>query len=202
MWALYGDFFSFLPRYLQSTLDEETGLTLRKTVAERLGLNSTELAWQNTRDALGDIILALGQLGGRVEKISHNVNLLSSSEIGELYETPGKGKGASSSMAHKHNQRSSEFSEALGRLARGRAMQIGETAIQGHERSGGACISEWVIIPEVFLLISGALKWTQSLFMNLQVDISRMEKNLETANKQIHQGLSSSFRCNPKQFPL
>lgn len=174
------------------SFDNTTGLALRKNVAERLGLGSSELAWQNTRDSLGDIILALGQLGGSIEKISHNVNLLSSSEIGELYETPAKGKGTSSSMAHKRNQRSSEFGEAIGRLARGRAMQIGETAIQEHERSGGAYISEWVLIPEVFLLISGALKWAKSLFMTLEVDQLTMAENLQSASRQISDSISKS----------
>ncbi|MGD9364334.1 MAG: lyase family protein [Desulfobacteraceae bacterium] len=170
--------------------DQATGLSLRKTVAERLGLSSQELAWQNRRDAIGDIILALGQLGGSIEKIAHNINLLSSSEIGELYESPAKGKGASSSMAHKRNQRCSEFGEALGLLTKGRAMQIGTTAIQEHERSGGAWLSEWVIVPEVFLLCSGALKWSHLLFTNLQVDTAKMAHNLKSANKQIRRRLS------------
>lgn len=165
--------------------DEETGLILRRMLAERLSLQSMDLSWQNTRDGIGDIILSLGQLGTTVEKISHNINLLSSSEIGELYEVHTQGKGASSSMPHKRNQRCSEFGEAIGRLIRNRAMQIGETANHEHERSGGAWISEWVIIPEVFLLSSGAMKWMQLLFKNLQIDTSRMSENLKVAMEQI-----------------
>ena len=172
--------------------DETTGQALRKTLADRLGLGSTDLSWQNTRDGLGDILLSLGQLCASLEKIAHNVNLLSSSDVGELYETPVKGKGASSSMAHKRNQRCSEFAEALGRLSRGRAMQICETTKHEHERSGGVWISEWVIIPEVFLLTSGSLKWTKSLFAALQVDKFRMIENLESANEQIDYRISHS----------
>jgi 3-carboxy-cis,cis-muconate cycloisomerase len=166
--------------------DETTGKALRKALADRLGLGTADLAWQNTRDGLGDILLALGQLSVSIEKIAHNINLLSSSDIGELYETPVIGKGASSSMGHKRNQRCSEFAEALGCLARGRAMQIYETSKHVHERSGGAWISEWVIIPEVFLLVSGALKWTKILFGTLNVDESRMIENLRLANEQIN----------------
>ncbi len=172
--------------------DETTGQALRMTLADRLGLSSTDLAWQNTRDGLGDILLSLGQLCASLEKIAHNINLLSSSDIGELYETPVKGKGASSSMVHKRNQRCSEFAEALGRLSRWRAMQICETTKHEHERSGGVWISEWFIIPEVFLLTSGALKWTKSLFSALQVDKSRMIENLKSANEQIDYRLSQS----------
>jgi 3-carboxy-cis,cis-muconate cycloisomerase len=131
-------------------------------------------------------VIALGQLAVTIEKIAHNINLLSSSDIGELYETPTRGKGASSSMAHKRNQRCSEFAEALGCLARGRSMQINETSKHEHERSGGVWISEWVIIPEVFLLTSGALKWTKKLFNTLKVDEARMLENLRLANEQIN----------------
>ncbi len=174
------------------TFDRKTGLALRKAFADQLGLNSSKLAWQNSRDGLGDIILALGQLGGSIEKITHNINLLSSSGIAELYETPATGKGASSSMAHKRNQRCSEFGEALGRLTREKAMQITSTAIQEHERSGGACIAEWVLIPEVFLISSGALKWTKKLFNTLHVDSSAMLENLQFANRHIDSRLGGN----------
>ncbi len=172
-----------------SAFDEETGLVLRKKLAARLGLYSSSFAWQNSRDGLGDVVLSLGQLSTSLEKIGHNISLLSSSEISELSETPTPGNGASSSMAHKRNQRCSEFIEAIGRLARGRAMQIGETANHEHERSGGVWISEWVIIPEVFLLTSGALMWTKSLFSSLEVDKSRMDENLKSANRLVERRL-------------
>ena len=165
--------------------DEATGRALKKAVAQRLGLKSQDPPWQNSRDQIGEIILALGQLGGSIEKIAHNINLLSSSEIGELYETPAKGKGGSSAMAHKRNQRCSEFGEALGRLTRQRALQICGSALHEHERSGGAWLCEWVIVPEVFGFGSGALKWMQDLFGCLEVDAAKMAQNLDAAERQI-----------------
>ncbi len=170
-----------------SSFEQGAGLALRKHFAEKLGLAEQESSWQNRREGFGDIVLSLGQLGASVEKVCHNINLLSSSEIGELYEAPALGKGASSAMAHKRNQRCSEFGEALGRLARGRAMQIGETAIVEHERSGGVWIAEWVIIPEVFLLASGALHWLETLLATLKIDTERMAENLQAARLQIRQ---------------
>ena len=170
-----------------SSFEQGAGIALRKHVAEKLGLAALESSWQNRREGFGDIVLSLGQLGTSVEKVCHNVNLLSSSEIGELYEVPAPGKGASSAMAHKRNQRCSEFGEALGRLVRGRAVQIGETAIVEHERSGGVWIAEWVIIPEVFLLASGALYWLETLFATLKIDTERMAENLQSAKLAIKQ---------------
>lgn len=172
--------------------DEVTGIQLRKALAALLGLNYTKLAWQNSRDGFSGLVLSLAQLCASLEKIAHNVNLLSSSDIGELYESHEEGKGASSAMAHKRNQRASEFAEALGCLARGRAVQICELTQHEHERSGGVWVSEWVVVPEVFLLASGTLKWSKSLFTTLQVDKSRMGENLKLANEQINHRLSTN----------
>jgi 3-carboxy-cis,cis-muconate cycloisomerase len=88
-------------------------------------------------------------------------------------------------MPHKHNQRSSEFAEAVAYLARGRAQQIAETALHEHERSGGVWIAEWILVPEVFLLTSGALNWTKILFTTLQVDKPRMIENLRRSNAKL-----------------
>ena len=76
-----------------SSFEQGAGLALRKHFAEKLGLAEQESSWQNRREGFGDIVLSLGQLGASVEKVCHNINLLSSSEIGELYEAPALGKG-------------------------------------------------------------------------------------------------------------
>ncbi|MCB2099754.1 MAG: hypothetical protein KDE22_02710 [Rhodobacterales bacterium] len=158
--------------------DGDTGPRLKRAIAERLGLGLCEPHWQNARDGVAEVVGALGLLCGSLDKIARNVNALSSSDIGELHETPGPGKGASSSMGHKRNQRCSEFAEAVGRLGRQRAQDIHEAARHDHERSGGAWIAEWVIVPQVFLLASGALMWTERLFGQLEVDAGRMAANL------------------------
>ena len=151
-----------------------TGEQVKHSVAERLGLNVIDPHWQNARDGLGDIVTALGAMCATLCKISHNINLLASSDIGEVSETYSNGRGASSAMAHKRNQRASEFAEALARLGRQRSEQMGELTLHQHERSGGVWIGEWLLIPEVFLLASGALSWTRKMFDGLEVHEIRM----------------------------
>ena len=163
-----------------SAYEDEVGQALKTKMAERLGLESTDPHWQNARDGLADIASALGALCATLCKICHNVNLLSSSDIREVYERREEGKGASSSMSHKQNQRASEFGEAVARLGRQRAEQIGELTLHQHERSGGVWIAEWVVVPEVFLLTSGALAWVERLFLDLQVDREAMARHLES----------------------
>ncbi|WP_170546013.1 lyase family protein [Ruegeria arenilitoris] len=152
-----------------------TGHQIKRDVAHALGLNVVEPHWQNARDGVAEILTALGALCGTLCKIAHNVNQLSSSDIGEFAERHEPGKGASSAMAHKRNQRASEFGEAVARLGRQRAEQIGELTHHEHERSGGVWIGEWIVVPETFLLTSGALQWSEQMFKNLVVDTDAME---------------------------
>lgn len=150
------------------------GLQLRAALANALGLESNDHHWQNSRDGVADLVQALGSLCASLCKIAHNVNLLASSDIDEVREGHCEGRGASSAMAHKKNQRSSEFAEALARLGRQRAEQMGELTLHEHERSGGVWIGEWILVPEVFILTSGALMWMQRLFSNLEIQEQSM----------------------------
>ncbi|MEW2915761.1 lyase family protein [Ruegeria sp. ANG10] len=155
-----------------------TGQRIKQGIAASLGLNVVEPHWQNARDGVADIITALGALCGALCKIAHNVNQLSSSDIGEFLEVQEPGQGASSAMAHKRNQRASEFGEAVARLGRQRAEQIGELTLHEHERSGGVWVAEWVTVPETFLLTSGALQWSERMLKNLVFDTGAMRRSL------------------------
>lgn len=151
------------------------GETVKSAIAAELGLGVVEPHWQNARDGVADIVGSLGALCATLCKIAHNVNLLSSSDIGEVSEIHADGQGLSSSMPHKRNQRSSEFAEAVARLGRQRAEQIGELTLHEHERSGGVWIAEWVVVPEVFLLTSGALKWIEGLFGKIEFHVGELQ---------------------------
>ncbi len=155
-----------------------TGQQVKKGVAASLGLNTVEPHWQNARDGVADIVMALGALCGTLCKIAHNVNQLSSSDIGEFSEAYEPGKGISSAMGHKRNQRASEFGEAVARLGRQRAEQIGELTLHEHERSGGVWIGEWIVVPETFLLTSGALQWSEQMLKSLVADPDAMRRLL------------------------
>ena len=159
----------------------DSGQIVKQAMANKLGLGTTPLHWQNARDGLADIVMALGGLCASLCKISHNINLLASSDVGELSEAYTDGQGASSSMPHKKNQRISEFGEAVARLGRQRSEQIGELILHEHERSGGMWIAEWLVVPEAFLLTSGALAWLEKMFENLIVHEDVMSLTVQKA---------------------
>lgn len=168
-----------------SKYEGDTGQLVKACVAGALNLGSAEPHWQNARDGVADIVTACGALCASLCKIAHNVNLLSSSDISELSEGHEDHKGASSSMAHKRNQRASEFGEAVARLGRQRSEQIGELTLHQHERTGGVWIAEWMIVPEVFLLTSGALKWAEQMFATLTVHGDKMAQKIALVETEI-----------------
>ena len=54
-----------------------------------------------------------------------------------------------------------------------------EAAVADHERSTGPWEIEWISLPEIFLLTSGALAQTKLMLTGLEVDADRMRANLD-----------------------
>ena len=155
------------------------GLEFREAVAAELGLGVPLSNWHNARDSMTEVSLALGNLCASLARSAQNINALGSTEIGEVSERGEPGRGRSTTMAHKRNPRAAEFAEAVARLGRQRAMGLPEVMGQDHDRCGGTYIAEWMLVPEVFLLTSGALMWATDLFGRLDVQADRMRANID-----------------------
>ena len=72
-------------------------------VAAELGLADPVLPWGAIRVRPAELAAALGVLAGVCAKIARDVTLLSQTEVGELREGGGPGRGGSSAMPHKRN---------------------------------------------------------------------------------------------------
>ena len=91
-----------------------------------------------------------------------------------------QGRGSSSTMPQKRNPISSVYITA--QTARG--AQPGRRAArrawsEDHERSTGPWEIEWIVLPEIFVLIRRRLAQTRFLCRGLQVDEKRMRANLD-----------------------
>jgi 3-carboxy-cis,cis-muconate cycloisomerase len=53
-----------------------------------------------------------------------------------------------------------------------------DAMVADHERSTGPWEIEWVVLPEMFCLIAGALKQTNFILAGLEVDTAQMRRNL------------------------
>ncbi len=155
------------------------GPRIRSALASALGLNEPLIAWHTARDTLAETVGFLGLLSTTLSKMANDIALLAQTEVGELLEPGGAGHGASSTMPHKRNPILCEQILSSGAVIRRLAGAMLDASIHDHERATGPWQGEWLILPEAFLLISGALDTAVRLSNGLVVRPDRMQANLD-----------------------
>ena len=155
------------------------GLKLQAELMRELGLGQPDIAWHTVRDRIGEVACFLGLLTGTLGKVSMDVKLLMQTEVAEVYEPFHEGRGSSSTMPQKRNPISCLYIHATTALVRQQVAALLEAAVADHERSTGPWQIEWIALPEIFLLASGALAQTRLMLFGLEVDADRMRANLD-----------------------
>ena len=161
------------------------GLKVQAALMQELGLARPEIAWHTVRDRIGEVACFLGLLTGTLGKISMDVKLLMQTEVAEVYEPFHEGRGSSSTMPQKRNPISSLYIHSTVALVRQHVAALLEAAVADHERSTGPWEIEWISLPEIFLLTSGALAQTKLILPGLEVDAERMRANLDLTRGMI-----------------
>ncbi|KAH7113349.1 3-carboxy-cis,cis-muconate cycloisomerase [Dactylonectria macrodidyma] len=140
-----------------------------------LGLGQPEIAWHTARDRIAEVGCFLGLVTGTLGNIATDVKLLMQTEVCEAFEPYTKDRGSSSTLPQKRNPISCNYIHACTVMVRQLvAAALLDAMVEDHERSTGPWVSEWIAVPEIFLLSSG-----------LEVDITRMRSNLEITNSLI-----------------
>src|SRR6266704_566671 len=158
------------------------GLKVQEGLMAELKLGQPEIAWHTVRDRIGEVGCFLGLLTGTLGKISMDVKLLMQTEVAEVFEPFHEGRGSSSTMPQKRNPVSCLYIHATTALVRQHAAALLEAAVADHERSTGPWEIEWIAVPEIFLLASGALAHSRRLLDGIEIDAERMRANLEMTN--------------------
>jgi 3-carboxy-cis,cis-muconate cycloisomerase len=161
------------------------GLEVQAALMDELGLGQPEIAWHTVRDRIGEVACFLGLVTGTLGKISMDVKLLMQTEVAEVYEPFHEGRGSSSTMPQKRNPISCLYIHSTVALVRQHVAALLEAAVADHERSTGPWEIEWISLPEIFLLASGALAQTRVLVSGLEVDADRMRANLDLTRGMI-----------------
>ena len=161
------------------------GLKVQAAMMEELDLGQPEIAWHTVRDRIGEVGCFLGLVTGTLGKISMDVKLLMQTEVAEVYEPFHEGRGSSSTMPQKRNPISCLYIHSTVALVRQHVAALLEAAVADHERSTGPWEIEWISLPEIFLLTSGALAQTRLLLSGLEVDADRMRANLDLTRGMI-----------------
>ncbi|WP_067814799.1 3-carboxy-cis,cis-muconate cycloisomerase [Actinomadura kijaniata] len=163
------------------TLDAygDRALDLTAAFAAETGLARSDLPWHTRRTPVAELGAALALVAGALGKIATDVAVLAQSEIDEVAEAAGPGRGGSSAMPHKRNP-------ALAVLIRSAALQVPAQAqillaaqAAPLERPAGEWHAEWQPLRECLRLAGGAAATAAELLPGLEVRPDRMRANLD-----------------------
>ena len=158
----------------------ETGaMETQAGLCAELGLQQPVIAWHTIRDNIAEVGTFLGLVGGTLGKLSMDVKLMMQTEVGEVYEPFAHGRGSSSTMPQKRNPISSCYIHAAISVVRQHAAALMDAMVADHERSTGPWEIEWIVLPEAFCLMAGALKQARSVVEGLEVDPVAMRRNID-----------------------
>jgi 3-carboxy-cis,cis-muconate cycloisomerase len=156
----------------------DSGLPVLREFALELGLSEAPVPWHTDRTRLVEIGASLSLLAGVLAKISQDVVLMAQTEVGEVAEPTGEGRGGSSTLPHKRNPILSVTATANARRVKDLAHTLQTAAVQEHERAAGAWHSEWETLSEALALAGGAAANVREATEGLEVRPERMLENL------------------------
>ena len=158
---------------------EKGAMETQAALCAELGLAQPVIAWHTMRDTIAEVGTFLGLVGGTLGKLSMDVKLMMQTEVGEVYEPYAHGRGSSSTMPQKRNPVSSCYIHAQISVVRQHAAALLDAMVADHERSTGPWQIEWIVLPEAFCLLAGALAQSRVVIDGLEVDTKRMRANLD-----------------------
>ncbi|MDP3085890.1 MAG: adenylosuccinate lyase family protein [Rubrivivax sp.] len=157
----------------RGAMDTQAGL------CAELGLAQPLIAWHTIRDNIAEVGAFLGLVGGTLGKLSLDVKLMMQTEVGEVFEPYHHGRGSSSTMPQKRNPISSAYVHGAISVLRQHAAALMDAMVADHERSTGPWQIEWIVLPEAFCLLAGALKQSLAVLQGLEVDAAAMRRNID-----------------------
>jgi 3-carboxy-cis,cis-muconate cycloisomerase len=177
----------------------DRGPAVLAAFARELGLVEPALPWHGARGPVAELGAALAVAAGALEKIALDIVLLAQTEVGEVTEAGGDGRGGSSAMPHKRNPVGAVRARAAARAVRGAAGVLLEAMAGEHERAAGAWHSEWNALSDALAYTGGAAWSLHEGLSGLEVDAARMRANLdlggsdEARDPAAHLGATDAF---------
>jgi 3-carboxy-cis,cis-muconate cycloisomerase len=148
------------------------------SVAQTLELAEPALPWHTMRTRPARLACALGEAAGVMGKIARDVELLAQTEVGEVSERGGEGRGGSSTLPHKRNPVGAVAVSACAARVPGLVATMLASMAQEHERAAGAWQAESETLSDLLRLTGSAAAALRELLDGLEVDTERMRENL------------------------
>lgn len=159
-----------------------SGLPVLREFALELDLPEPVVPWHTDRTRIAEVGGALSLAAGVLGKIALDVILMAQTEVGEVAEPSGEGRGGSSTLPHKRNPVLSLTVLANVRRVQDLSSTLHAAMIQEHERAAGAWHSEWEALSDALALTGGAAAAMREATEGLEVNPQKMRKNLEETN--------------------
>jgi 3-carboxy-cis,cis-muconate cycloisomerase len=121
-------------------------------------------------------------VGGTLGKLSMDVKLMMQTEVGEVFEPYHHGRGSSSTMPQKRNPIASCYIHAAISVVCQHSAALMDAMVADHERSTGPWEIEWIVLPDAFCLMAGALKQARAMVEGLEVDPQAMRRNIDATH--------------------
>ncbi len=157
----------------------DRGLDVGAAIAERLGLVLPAVPWHTIRLRPARLAAALGATLGVLGKIGRDVVLLAQTEVAEVAEGGGEGRGGSSTMPHKRNPVGAIGLVACAQRAPGLVATVMAAMVQEYERGAGAWQAEWEPLLELLRLTGSAAAIARELLSGLEVDPEKMRADMD-----------------------
>jgi len=157
----------------------DKGLQVAEALAAELNLGLPTMPWHTQRDRVAEVATTLGLCTGTLGKIARDISLHMQTEIAEVFEPTGEGRGGSSTMPHKRNPVSAAIVLSAATRVPGLVSTMLSAMVQEDERGLGDWHAEWETLPEIFRLTAGALHQMATIVPHLEVDAARMRRNLD-----------------------
>ena len=157
----------------------DRGLEVADRLAARLELPVPPLPWHTVRLRPVRVATALGVTVGVLGKIGRDVVLLAQSEVAEVAEGGGEGRGGSSTMPHKRNPMGAIGLIACAQRAPGLVATMLAAMVQEHERGAGGWQAEWDTLLELLRLAGSSAAIAGELLAGLEADPEKMRSDMD-----------------------
>jgi 3-carboxy-cis,cis-muconate cycloisomerase len=160
----------------------DKGLVVAEALAADLKLSLPATPWHGARDRVAEFGTVLALLTGTLAKMARDIALLMQTDVAEVFEPAGEGKGGSSTMPHKRNPVAAAVVLAAATRVPHLAGSLLSGMVQEHERGLGGWHAEWQVLPELVQLSVGALAQMVEVAGGLEVKPDQMRANLDVTD--------------------
>lgn len=157
----------------------DSGIRVAEEFAAELELREPVLPWHAFREPVAGLGATLSLLSGTVGKVARDVVLMAQTEVGEVAEPPGEGRGGSSTLPHKRNPVLCVTAIAASRRGRDQGAALLGAMDHEHERAAGAWQAEWEPLCDALRSTGGAVALVREAVCGLEVNAGRMRENLD-----------------------